>query len=490
MNIFSEKLKDVLSSVLPIVLVVIIFSFFSININNTELINFGIGTIFLICGLTLFLVGVDIGITPFGNLTGPSIAKKNNLKLLIIFGLILGFTISIAEPSLIVLSNEISSMSSGSISSLLLIIITSLGLSVGMVMGLVRIIYNHPIHIVLLIMYLTIFALSFFTDNIILQIAFDTSGSTTGVIAVPFVLALGRGITLLKKDSKASEEDSFGLVSIASAGAIISVMILGIFMNGNLNDLSVVSKTTNLDKLDIFFNSLINSIISFLPIIIIFFVMNKFYFKLNIRKFRKIIFGFIYSFIGLVLLLHGIDSGFMHMAYTIGLEIGTFNNSIILSFAFLLGLLTILAEPALHVLVSQIQEVTSGYIKKKVVLLSISIGVGFAVLLSALRILIPDIELWYLLLPLYLIAIIFNYITPKLFVGIAFDAGGVATGPMTATFILAFINGITKSVGGISYSFGMISLVAVIPILVIQILGIIFKFQSQKEVRTHAKQSI
>jgi hypothetical protein len=479
MNIFEEKLKSVVYSVLPIVLIVVLFGLFLGKIETTMYLDFFSGTMFLILGLTLFLLGVDIGITPFGNLTSPAIAKKNNLKLVIIFGLILGFTISIAEPSLIVLANQVSSMSGGTINSLLLLFIVSLGLAVGMVVGFLRIIYNQPLHMILLFMYLIIFILSFFTDGIMFQIAFDASGATTGVLAVPFILALGRGITLLRKDSKASEKDSFGLVSIASAGAIIAVMIMDLFIK---IDSSVIDSSNSFElmgsRFDIFKNVLNESLISLIPIILIFIFMNIFYFKLNKSKFKKIIIGFIYSFLGLVFFLYGINAGFMEMGYLIGTTLGT--SEMLLLVSFFLGVATILAEPAVHVLTAQIEEVTSGYVKRRLILAALSLGVGLAVFLSVYKILNPDIMLWHLLFPLYLTAIIMNYITPKLFIGIAFDAGGVATGPMTATFILAFITGVTSSIGSYQDAFGMISLVAVIPILVIQILGIVYKVKSSK----------
>ena len=478
MNIFEEKLKSVIYSVLPVVLIVLIFGLFLGKVDPLMYLDFFSGTMFLILGLTLFLLGVDIGITPFGNLTSPAIAKKNNVKLIIIFGLILGFTISIAEPSLIVLANQVSNMSSGAINSMILLFIVSFGLAIGVVIGFLRIIYNQPLHMILLFMYLIIFVLSFFTDGIMFEIAFDASGATTGVLAVPFILALGRGITALRKDSKASEKDSFGLVSIASAGAIISVMIMDLFIKIDSSLINNSDFEAMGSRLDIFKSVTFESIISLMPILLIFVFMNIFYFKLTKSSFKKIIIGFIYSFLGLVFFLYGINSGFMEMGYLIGQTLG--NSEVLLLFSFFIGFATILAEPAVHVLTSQIEEVTSGYVKRRLILSSLAIGVGLAVLLSVYKILNPSIMLWHYLLPFYLSAIIMNYITPKLFIGIAFDAGGVATGPMTATFILAFITGITSSIGSYQDAFGMIALVAIIPVLIIQILGILYKIKSSE----------
>lgn len=475
MNIVSEKFKEVISSVLPIVLIVFFFVAFVNPVSFDVLLDFSLGTIYLIVGLTIFLVGIDLSVIPFGQLTGPAIAKKNNILYIIIVGLILGFTISIAEPSLIVLASEVTYITNGMISNYLLIAIVSLGLAVGMVIGLMRIIYNWPIHRVLLILYSIIFILSYFVNDTFFNVAFDASGSTTGVLAVPFILALGRGITLLKKNAKASSKDSFGLVAISSAGAVVSVMILSFFVK--LPEISLGATNEVLTKSTLL-NTIIDSTISVLPIIIIFMIMNLIWFKLKNNKFRKIIIGFIYTYFGLILFIYGINSGFMEMAFLIGKSLAD-TRILLLIFAFVIGFTTILAEPAIHILMNQIEEVTSGYVHEKLVLYSLSIGVGIALMLSVVKILYPSIMLWHMLIPLYTLALILNYFTPKLFVGISFDAGGVATGPMTATFILAFINGISN--GSLVNGFGMISLVAIVPVIVIQILGIIFKIKSEKE---------
>jgi hypothetical protein len=480
MNIVSEKFKEVISSVFPVILIVAFFSLFINPIEVSLIYEFAFGTFFFIVGLTIFLVGVDIGIIPFGQLTGPAIAKKNNLIFLILFGIILGFTISIAEPSLIVLAKEVSLVTNGGMPTFLLVAIVSLGLAAGMVVGLIRIIYNFSLHYILLILYGIIFILSFFVDKNFFNIAFDASGATTGVLAVPFILALARGITLIKKNAKAASKDSFGLVSIASIGSIISVMIFSLFIK--VSSFNLAEFSINNDNS--FANALNDSLLSFLPLIIIFLFMNVLMFRLKNNSFRKIMIGMIYSFIGLLFLLYGINSGFMNMGYIIGNDLGLQSRSTLIIFSFLLGFATILAEPAIHVLMNQVEEVTSGYVKKKLVLLSISIGVGLAVMLAVIRIIYPAIDLWQMLLPLYAIALALNFVTPKLFVGIAFDAGGVATGPLTATFILAFMNGIILSVSpnsSLIEGLGMISLVAVVPVIIIQLLGIMFKIKTRKE---------
>ena len=229
MNVILLKFKEVFSSILPITVLVLILNFTLTPIETPAIIKFIIGSLFVMVGLTIFLFGVDIGITPFGNLTGASLAKTNKLWIVIIAGLILGFFISIAEPALIVLANQVGIVTSGQISELSILIVVSIGLAIMLALGFIRILYNIPLYKVLFALYIIIFGLSLFTSPEFLAISFDASGATTGVLAVPFILALSVGISKLKKDSKASENDSFGMVAIASAGAIIGVMILDIF---------------------------------------------------------------------------------------------------------------------------------------------------------------------------------------------------------------------------------------------------------------------
>lgn len=346
-----------------------------------------------------------------------------------------------------------------------------------------------PLYKLLTFLYLIIFGLAIFTSPEFLAISFDSSGATTGALTVPFMLALAMGVSALKKDSKASEKDSFGLVAIASTGAIIAVMMMSIMtkqdkMNGTLqhHDASAGSiMSPFIHKLPIIAGEII---LALLPIVIIFLIFNKISFKISKKAFRKIVIGVLFTFFGLVIFLVGVNAGFMDAGSLVGFTLASIDNkAYIIIFALVLGLVVILAEPAVYVLTHQIEDVTSGYVSRKAVLFSLSLGVGVAVALSIVRILIPSVELWHYLLPGYLISILLMYIVPKLFVGMAFDAGGVASGPMTATFILAFAQGAAESIDGADVlvdGFGIIALVAMTPIIALQILGLIFKIKSKK----------
>lgn len=489
MNVIASKFKEVSFSVIPIIVLVLILNFTISPIETDLLVRFIIGAFLVVLGLVIFLLGVDIGITPLGNLTGISIAKTNRIWIVIIAGLILGFFISIAEPGLMVLADQVSLVTSGQISSTSILIVVSTGLSIMLAFGFLKIFYNVPLFKVLIILYSIIFILAFFTSKEFLAISFDSSGSTTGILAVPFILSFSVGISKLKKDSKAAEKDSFGLIAIASAGPIISVMLLDIFSENKGFSVSLSTEVTHSDSMLNSFIKIIpnyfkESFLSILPLLLILLFLQAVSFKMNRRELRKLLTGFVFAFIGLFLFLIGVNAGFMDVGKSIGINlIALDNKALIIIIGFILGFVTILAEPAVYVLTQQIETVTSGYIKKKVVLIPLAIGVGIAIALSVIRVLIPEINLWHYLLPGYIISIAMMFFIPKLFVGIAFDAGGVATGPVTATFILAFIQGAAFSFEGANLlvdGFGMIAMVAMVPIITLEILGLIYKIKLRK----------
>lgn len=474
---------------IPIIVIVMILNCTLITLDGTTLLKFGIGAVLVIIGLTLFLIGVDIGISPLGGHVGVSLAKTNNLFRVIVWGFILGFFISIAEPGLMVLAGQVDKLTSGMVSYIMIVVSVSAGLAIMLAMGFLRIVYNIPLYIIIVVLYGITFFLLIFTSEEFFAISFDASGSTTGVMAVPFILSLSVGISAIKKDSKASEKDSFGLVAIASVGAILSVIILSLLINiSNYNTGSSVDNVVNRGVVKAFVYNFADEIqeviISIIPIIIIFMIFHKFYFDLKKHHIKKIRIGFVYTFLGLLIFLTGVNTGFMDVGNIIGGDLVKRDSSFfVIIVGFILGVVTIIAEPAVYVLTYQIENVTSGYVKRKAVLIALAIGVGIAIGLSVFRIITPEINLYHIIIPGYMISLILSFFVPKLFVGIAFDAGGVATGPITATFIMAFIQGVAGSFQGadlIRDGLGMIATVAMTPIITIQILGLIFKIKSGK----------
>lgn len=486
----TEKFKEVFFAVLPITLIVILLHFTLTPLDTLVLFRFLIGSLLIVIGLSIFLFGVDIGITPIGSKMGSTITKSNKIWIVLIAGLALGFFISIAEPDLHILAGQISLVTNGEISKLLIVVVVSVGIAVLLAIGLIRIVYNVPLYKLLTLLYFIIFGLAIFTSPEFLAISFDSSGATTGALTVPFMLALAYGVSSLKKDSMASEKDSFGLVAIVSAGAIIAVMMMSIVtkqekIQGSLGAHEAYPGSVLAPffyKLPIIAGEIT---LALLPIVLILIIFNKISFKLSKIVFRKMLIGILFTFTGLVTFLVGVNAGFMDAGSIVGFELAKLENkTFIILVALLLGLLVILAEPAVYVLTKQVEDVTSGYVSRKAILISLSIGVGAAVALSIVRIIIPEVQLWHYLLPGYIISIALMYIVPKLFVGMAFDAGGVASGPMTATFILAFAQGAAESIHSADVlvdGFGIIAMVAMTPIIALQIMGLIFKLKSKRE---------
>jgi hypothetical protein len=489
LNALAVKLKEVLFSVLPIVVIVLFLNFTLVPMELTLIVRFLIGAVFIIIGLTIFLIGIDIGITPIGNTIGSNMAKANKVWIVVVSGLLLGFFVSVAEPDLHILAEQVGLVTSNLVSKANIVIIVSIGIAVMLALGLVRILYNFTLYKLLTAIYGLIFLIALFTSPAFLAISFDASGATTGALTVPFILALAIGVSKLKKDSKASEKDSFGLVAVASTGAIISVMILSIITK---SDKITASLEYDEIKTSSIFGPFLNRIpgasmeivLALAPILIIFLLFQRISFKLSRRTVRKILFGILFTFIGMVLFLTGVNAGFMDVGASVGYHLASLDNkAYLIIIAFVLGLVTILAEPAVYVLTHQIEDVTSGYVNRKVVMFALSIGVGVAVALSMLRILIPKLQLWHYILPGYIICIGMTYFIPKLFVGMAFDSGGVASGPMTATFILAYAQGAADAIESADVlidGFGVIAMVAMTPIIALQVLGLIFKIRSRK----------
>lgn len=484
-----SKLKEILFSVLPITAIVLILHFTLTPIDKPVLVRFLIGSLLVIVGLAIFLFGVDAGITPIGNIMGTGMIKPNKVIIVALAGLLLGFFISIAEPDLHILAGQVDSVTAGLIPKSVILIVVSLGIAIMLSIGLTRIIYNFPLNKLLTVLYGIILVLCLFTSPEFIAVAFDASGATTGALTVPFILALAIGVSKLKKNSKSSEDDSFGLVAISSTGAILGVLIMSILTNsdkisGSLENAEAASDSI-ISPFLLQFPSMSQEVLAALaPILIIFLVFQKISFRLSKSAVRKILFGMLFTFVGLVIFLTGVNAGFMEVGRVVGYELASIGRPMyVILVGFILGMVTILAEPAVYILTHQIEDVTSGYVKRKVVMISLALGVALAVALSVIRILIPSIQLWHYLLPGYIISIVLSYLVPDLFVGIAFDSGGVASGPMTATFILAFAQGVAESIEGANVlvdGFGVIAMVAMTPLIALQILGLVFKLKSKK----------
>lgn len=489
MKILASKFKEVFMSVLPISLLVLVLNFTIVPVESEMMIRFIIGSVLVILGLGIFLFGAELGITPIGNLMGETVAKSNSITIVAVLGFVLGFMITIAEPDLQILANQVNLASGGIVSNVLILIVVSVGVGIMVAVGLVRIIRGTPLNVVFTLVYAVIFILGLKTSEEFLAISVDASGATTGAMTTPFILAIGYGVSQLK-GGKTAEEDSFGMVGLASGGPIFAIMIM-----------SIVKQLTNIQGeaevfvphegiLSPYFEAFPQiakeAAMTLLPLVILFLLFNRFKFKLHRRNRNNILKGLLYTFLGLTLFLVGVNAGFMEVGRLMGEGIATSHKWLLPIIGFLLGMVVVLAEPAVYVLTEQVEDVTSGHIKKKIILATLSIGIAFAVSMSMLRIMFPALKLWHFLLPGFGLAAVMSYFVPPIFVGIAYDSGGVASGPMTATFVLAFAQGAATAIPTANVlidGFGVIAMVAMTPLVAIQILGLIFKFKERKAER-------
>lgn len=496
MSEITAKLKEVLTSVLPITLIVLILHFTISPLEPDMLVAFLIGSALVILGLTIFLFGIDQGLEPIGQGIGNTITRSNSYAVLLTFSLILGFFISYAEPDLHILAKQVASVTSGQFDNTLLVVVVSIGIGMMMTLGMLRILRGVRLKYVFAGVYFLIFILSQFSSADFLAIAFDASGATTGAVTVPFMLALAAGVSALKKDSKMGEADSFGLVGIASAGAILGVLITGIFLDiKKLEGVLPEAEISTANMLETYGDKLLtiawDAFLSLLPIIIVYILFQIFFFKHRKNKVIDIARGLVFTLVGLIIFLLGVNGGFMEVGAQLGKKLAAMDSNFpVLLVSLLLGLTTVLAEPAVLVLTHQVEDITGGSVNRTLVLIFLSVSVGMSIFMSALRILIPDIQLWMYLLTGFGLAVILAFFIPDLFVGMAFDAGGVASGPMTATFSLAFVQGIAAQVPTadvVTDGFGMIAIVAMMPIVAIELLGALYQAKARKMTQSALK---
>ncbi len=488
MDLVFSKLKEVLYSLLPITIIVLILNFTLTPLDTHIVVKFIIGTLFMVIGMPIFLLGIDISITPIGEQISEVLVKSNKLWLILAGGGLFGFIVTVAEPDLHILANQVKAITSGRFHSDLMVVLVSVGVGVMVSFGIFRILKNVRLNRFMTIVYLIILGLGIFTQPDFLAISFDASGNTTGAVSVPFILALAVGISGMTRSNEKEENDGFGMLGIASSGAIIAVMIQGILTGSGPIDGSLPVTIAATDGLfsEIFTHisqSGKDTFIAILPIIVIYIVIERVWIKQPLYKLKRIFVGSLYTYIGLVIFLAGINTGFMEASRHVGYQIAAFEKPwLLILIGMIFGVITIPAEPSVHVLTRQIEDNTAGAIKAIVVMLTLCLGVAAAVGLSMLRILIPGLQLWHILLPGMVIAIILSYIVPDIFVGIAYDSGGVAAGTMTSVFILPFAQGAAEFIPGANIvrdGFGIIALVAMTPLLALQLLGLIYKVKSR-----------
>ncbi|WP_435082312.1 DUF1538 domain-containing protein [Ohessyouella blattaphilus] len=476
----KEKVMESVTSVLPITFIVFLLSITVVPMETGVMVLFLFGAMLLIVGMGLFTFGVDLSMILMGEGMGVSMSKAKNMLIPILITFFLGAIITIAEPDLQVLANQIPS-----VPNLTLILAVSVGVGVFLVIALLRILFKIRLSILLVIFYGIVFLLAALAPNDFVPAAFDSGGVTTGPITVPFIMAFGVGLSTLRSD-KASSEDSFGLVALCSIGPILAVLLLGIFYQPEAvtQENTMVTVNTTVEAMHAFRVELplyIKEIsLALFPIIFAFALYQIIFKRFGKRKLVRALFGFGLTYIGLIMFLTGVNVGFMPVGQLIGSEIGgSPYKYLLIPIGMVVGYFIVTAEPAVHVLKTQVEEISNGLITQNMIGNSLSIGVAISVGLSMTRILF-GINIFWILIPGYLIALVLSFFVPPIYTGIAFDSGGVASGPMTATFLLPLAMGACEALGGnmMTDAFGIVALVAMTPLITIQVLG--FKTEMQR----------
>lgn len=482
-----EKINEAFTSVLPITIIILLLSIFVVPIPTGTILMFIVGALLLIVGMGFFTLGADIAMMPMGEGIGIQLTKNTKLLIVILISFLMGFVITIAEPDLQVLARQVPAIPNN-----VLILTVAVGVGAFLVLAVLRILFKIRLSVMLLIFYAIVFIVAAFAPNTFIPVAFDSGGVTTGPITVPFILALGVGFASVRSD-KDSQDDSFGLVALCSVGPILSVLVLGMLYKPTdtaYSPVEIPEVATTRAVIIQFVHELphfMKEVFIALAAIILFFII----FQLITRRYHrhqlaKITIGFVYTFIGLVLFLTGVNVGFIPVGHYIGFELaGSAIKWVLVPLGMIIGYFIVAAEPAVVVLNKQVEDVSGGAIPQKAMKRVLSIGMAAALALSMIRIL-TGISLIWILIPGYAIALILTFFVPKIFTGIAFDSGGVCSGPLTSTFLLPFAMGVCDGVGGniMTDAFGIVSMVAMTPLIAIQIMGLVYG----KKIKTLAMQ--
>ena len=480
----KEKLKEALQAVLPIIGLVLLLSFTIAPISPSILLCFLIGGILLIAGIVFFTLGAELAMSPMGERVGTAMTQSKKLWVVVALSFLLGFIITISEPDLQVLAQQVPA-----VPNLTLILAVACGVGVFLVVALLRMLFSIALPPFLVCFYAVIFILAFFVPKEFLSVAFDSGGVTTGPMTVPFIMALGVGISATRSDRHAAD-DSFGLVALCSIGPILAVMMLGMIYNPDsaaytppvIPEIADSKQLWNLFAVEL--PTYMKEIaLSLLPIVLFFAVFQALILKLSGRNLTRILIGLVYTYIGLVLFLTGVNVGFMPAGNYLGQVLAGLSHPwVIVPIAMVMGYFIVKAEPAVYVLNKQVEEITDGAIPARAMGTALSAGVAISLGIAMIRVL-TGISILWILIPGYTIALVISFFVPKIYTAIAFDSGGVASGPMTAAFLLPLAQGACVALGGniVTDAFGVVAMVAMTPLITIQVMGMYSKLAEKKK---------
>ena len=482
-QVLFEKLREAAASVLPISLIVLLICFVLVPVDTGLMLSFLLATAMLILGMGLFTLGAEMSMSKIGNYIGSKLTKSRKLGLILAVSFLLGVAITVAEPDLQVLAANVPD-----IDKTVLILTVSVGVGIFLMLCMVRILFGISLRLLLIVFYVLVFLAAFLSDQGILAVAFDSGGVTTGPMTVPFIMALGVGVASIRSDENA-KADSFGLVGLCSIGPIASVLLLGAIYRtqpaqAETQTVAAITDTVLLgrDYLHAIPEYLKEVTIALLPIVVFFLIFQLVSLRLRKLPFLRVMVGILYTYLGLVLFLTGVNVGFSPLGYVLGAALTEgWRIWLLIPLAMLMGWFIINAEPAVHILNKQVEDLSAGAISARAMGMSLSIAVSAAGGLAMLRV-ITGIPILYFLVPGYFIALALTFFVPRTFTAIAFDSGGVASGPLTATFMLPFAMGACQALGGnvMTDAFGLVALVAMMPLITVQVMGAIYVVKSRR----------
>lgn len=478
--LLKEKITESLSAVLPITGIVLALSIFLVPLDVGTMVVFLTGAILLIFGMGMFQLGAEMSMEALGEGIGASLSKYKLKWLVAFIAFLMGMIITLAEPDLQVLAELVPS-----VPNMVLVVTVAIGVGIFLAVAVLRILLGFDLSMLLMLLYALLLALSFVVPKEFLAVAFDSGGVTTGPITVPFIISMGVGLSAMRSD-KNSSSDSFGLVALSSVGPILAVMILGCFFTPEAAEYAAaeIIKVDTMTDVSLAFWTEIphfakNVLLSVLPIVAVFLIFTLFGRRYSVRQFLRVAVGFLYTYIGLVLFLCGVEVGFAPVGTVIGRELAaTEQKWLLIPIGMLIGYFVVKAEPAIQILNHQVQSVTNGAVSASAMNICLSIGVAVSLGLSMMRILF-GVPIQYIIIPGYVAALVMSRFVPKIFVGIAFDSGGVASGPMTSTFLLPLCIGACYMLGGniMTDAFGAVALVALAPLISVQIMGLAYRYK-------------
>ena len=487
MTVLIKKIREALVSVLPVAAIVCLLNLTPlVHFTGLEIGVFLVSAVFLIIGIGLFSMGADMAMTPMGEYTGAGLTKSRKLLLLVSVCFLMGLLITVAEPDLTVLANQVRDVLNGT----LLIVCVGIGVGLFLVLSVLKMVFHKALSSMLLYFYMILFALAAFVlaaeNGAFLPMAFDSGGVTTGPITVPFIMALGVGIAA-SVGGKDVSENSFGLIAMCSVGPILAVMLLGATLDGEITyqvpDYAI-ENGLGMALLEKILHTIKEVGIALGLIVGFFSILQHTVLKLPRRKLGQIAVGIAYTFLGLVIFLTAVSVGFMPIGYKLGTELASLHPSVLVISGLVLGMVVVLAEPAVHVLNKQVEDITNGSVSKTSMMIALSLGVGVSLALSMIRI-IFDFSILYYVIPGYLLSLGLSFFVPGIYTAIAFDSGGVASGPLTSGFILPLAIGACCVLQGegsvLADGFGIVAMVAMTPLITIQFLG--FRAVVHKKVR-------